>query len=140
LERLNYEFSLIEPGFEVRTLADKITDTYTDVAARVLSGKIKKFSLDALMKYYNIPPERRPKHSAMLDTEILVDVYNFMLEGIDLTGPGLDQDVPRSPVKKLSEVPALPKIELSAEEIQSEAAYFDRWKGGEPLAKKRLGR
>lgn len=138
LERLNYEFSLIEPGFEVRTLADKITDTYTDVAARVLSGKIKKFNLDALMKFYGIPPERRPKHSAMLDTEILVDVYNCMLEGIDLSAPRLDQDVPRSPVQRLSTTTSLPKVELTAQEIEAEQVYFNQWKGGTPLAKKRM--
>jgi len=137
--RLNYEFSFVEEGFDVRAIAGKITDTY-EVAGRLLSKKIKRFSLDNLMAYYKISKDRRPRHEAMLDTEILLDVYNFMLEGIDLSKPGLEEDIPRSAVQRLEKKVSLARVEISAKEESAEKVFFENWPSSKnpAITKKRL--
>jgi DNA polymerase-3 subunit epsilon len=75
---LNYEFE--RAGFGATRLAEvhKITDTLL-LARRLHPGQ--RNTLDALCKRYNIDYSARERHSALLDAELLADVYLAMTGG-----------------------------------------------------------
>jgi DNA polymerase-3 subunit epsilon len=86
-------------------------------------------SLDALCKRYGIDNSHRELHGALLDSEILADVYLLMTGG--QKGFALDDDEDNSAnhrnlsAVKLDELaPALRLIKASAAEIQSHDAYL----------------
>lgn len=75
---LNYEMQLMSPD------AGKITD-YCDVVDSLEIARYKhpgqKNNLDALCKRYNIDNSQRELHGALLDAEILADVYLLLTGG-----------------------------------------------------------
>lgn len=75
---LNYEFQ--RAGLESIRLADShsVTDTL-QLARRLHPGQ--RNTLDALCKRYNIDNSARGRHSALLDAELLADVYLAMTGG-----------------------------------------------------------
>ena len=75
---INHEFRLIDP--EHKPVQDwcMITDTL-EMARRMHPGQ--KNSLDALCKRYSIDNSQRNLHGALLDAEILADVYLTMTGG-----------------------------------------------------------
>ena len=84
---LDVEFSRIDkkwPGIAVHC---KITDTL-QMARRMHPGQ--KNNLDALCKRYSVDNSQRELHGALLDAEILAEVYLAMTGG--QTSLGLDQD------------------------------------------------
>lgn len=91
---LNCEFGLIEQK-PVETIAAKITDTLK-MAKEMRPGQ--RNSLDALCKHFGIDNSRRTLHGALLDAELLADVYMAMTRGQDSLMMELDQ-----PYKKHSE-------------------------------------
>lgn len=74
---LDNEFSLSEQGVTINELA-AVTDTLT-MARRLHPGQ--RNSLDALCKRYTINNHHRTLHGALLDSEILADVYLAMTGG-----------------------------------------------------------
>jgi len=69
-----------------------VTDTLV-LAKKMYPGQ--RNSLDALCKRYDIDNSHRELHGALLDAEILADVYLMMTGGqkaLSLDGPGMDQD------------------------------------------------
>ena len=84
-------------------VARKVTDTMV-IARRVHPGGRK--NLDALAKHYGVSLEGREKHSAILDCHILAQVYLKMTEGLDLSAPDLETDIPRAPIKRIQRPPA----------------------------------
>jgi DNA polymerase-3 subunit epsilon len=91
---LNCEFGLIEQK-PVETIAAKITDTLK-MAKEMRPGQ--RNSLDALCKHFGIDNSRRTLHGALLDAELLADVYMAMTRGQDSLMMELDK-----PYKKNSE-------------------------------------
>lgn len=78
------------PGYTVEAWSSKITDTLK-LARKLWPGK--KNNLDALVKRYNITHHTRNLHGALLDAQILADVYILMSGaqfGIHLQGAGDD--------------------------------------------------
>lgn len=78
---LNHELSLLEKsGSPKRTIEDlcKINDSLV-LARQMHPGQ--RNSLDALCKRYDISNEHRELHGALLDSEILADVYLAMTGG-----------------------------------------------------------
>ncbi len=76
---LNAELGLIEQK-PVDTIAAKITDTLK-MAKEMRPGQ--RNSLDALCRHFGIDNSRRTLHGALLDAELLADVYMAMTRGQD---------------------------------------------------------
>lgn len=83
---LNCEFGLIEQK-PVETIAAKITDTLK-MAKDMRPGQ--RNSLDALCKHYGIDNSKRTLHGALLDAELLAEVYMAMTRGQDSLMMALD--------------------------------------------------
>ena len=84
---LNREFGLIEQK-PVETITAKITDTLK-IAKEMRPGQ--RNSLDALCKHYGIDNSKRTLHGALLDAELLADVYMAMTRGQDSLMMELDK-------------------------------------------------
>jgi DNA polymerase III subunit epsilon len=84
---LNREFGLIEQK-PVESITAKITDTLK-IAKEMRPGQ--RNSLDALCKHYGIDNSKRTLHGALLDAELLADVYMAMTRGQDSLMMELDQ-------------------------------------------------
>lgn len=87
----------------------------------------QKNSLDALCKRYAVDNSQRDLHGALLDAEILADVYLLMTGGqtaLSLGATAADSAVGSSVIRRLSSTrPTLPVIRASAEEL---AAHRDK--------------
>jgi DNA polymerase-3 subunit epsilon len=116
-------------GGEWGELADhcKIVDTLV-LAKKMHPGQ--RNSLDALCKRYTIDNSHRELHGALLDAEILADVYLAMtggqaallLDGYSSNGEGAAS----SPVRRLPvERPPLAVVPASREELEAHAARLD---------------
>lgn len=104
-----------------------ITDTL-QMARKLHPGQ--KNNLDALCKRYGIDNSQRELHGALLDAEILAEVYLAMTGG--QTSLGLDQEVPNQqgeatgPIKKIeTNRPALKVIRVDSEEVLRHEARLD---------------
>jgi|UniRef100_UPI004047B127 DNA polymerase III subunit epsilon len=90
---LDNEFTLLKrPSF--RSLAAKITDTLLD-ARQMFPGK--RNSLDALCERFSISNQHRTLHGALLDAQLLAEVYVSMTRGqedlsIDLVDYSVNMD------------------------------------------------
>lgn len=84
---LNREFGLIELK-SVESIASKITDTLK-IAKEMRPGQ--RNSLDALCRHYGIDNSKRTLHGALLDAELLADVYMAMTRGQDSLMMELDK-------------------------------------------------
>lgn len=84
---LNREFGLIEQK-SVEDITAKITDTLK-IAKEMRPGQ--RNSLDALCKHYGIDNSKRTLHGALLDAELLADVYMAMTRGQDSLMMELDK-------------------------------------------------
>jgi len=75
---LNYEMNMIRPGFG--SISDRCHVVDTLLMARSKHPG-QKNNLDALCKRYGVDNSQRELHGALLDAEILADVYLFMTGG-----------------------------------------------------------
>jgi DNA polymerase-3 subunit epsilon len=89
---LNREFGLIEQK-PVESIAAKITDTLK-IAKEMRPGQ--RNSLDALCRHYGIDNSKRTLHGALLDAELLADVYMAMTRGQDSLMMELDKPQQKS--------------------------------------------
>jgi DNA polymerase-3 subunit epsilon len=74
---LNYEFGMLGLA-KVETLVPEITDTLK-MAKAMRPGQ--RNNLDALCRFYGIDNSKRTLHGALLDAELLADVYMAMTRG-----------------------------------------------------------
>ena len=124
---LDNEFALLKrPPF--RGLASKITDTLLD-ARQMFPGK--RNSLDALCDRFSISNEHRTLHGALLDAQLLAEVYIAMTRGqedlsIDLIDYTVKDDEEKSSSKALPTtlklVAANPEEIVQHEKILAEIA------------------
>lgn len=87
----------------------------------------KKASLDALCDRYQINNAHRTLHGALLDAELLAEVYLAMTRGQDSLGIGLDEEAGASPLDSDGvELPRLPQKVLcaGAAELQAHEDYL----------------
>lgn len=116
---LDHEFKLCNENITIGELAT-VTDTLT-MARRLHPGQ--RNSLDALCKRYDINNSHRTLHGALLDSEILADVYLGMTGGqtalsLD-SGEGDQQGGGTRLIRRLAaERPALSVISASAAELE----------------------
>lgn len=65
------------------------------------SGKSYSHTLDAILDRCGVDRGHRTLHGAMLDSELLLEVLNTMRAKRAEMGPGLEDDVPRKPIRRL---------------------------------------
>ena len=135
---LDHEIKLLSK--KLPTLSDcvtKITDTL-QIAREKHPGQ--RNSLDALVKRYDIGGYDRELHGALLDSQILGDVYLSMTGGqsdLDFSVSATEQEVKENdPSDQLNSELNLKVIELTEEENKSHKEYLLRMKeetGTDPL-------
>lgn len=118
---LNSEFKRFDAGWPGLESHCRVTDTLL-MARKLHPGQ--KNNLDALCKRYFVDNSQRDLHGALLDAEILADVYLAMTGGQTSLGLGQDEHAEshnnESTVKKLSTSrPALRVITASDAELQA---------------------
>jgi DNA polymerase-3 subunit epsilon len=134
---INHEFRMLPNG--PGTVEDfcTVVDTLT-MARRLHPGQ--RNNLDALCRRYEIDNSQRELHGALLDAEILADVYLTMTGGqgsLSLDSRGAAQQEGDAGIRRLGkDRPVLPVIrptgdELAAHEARLEA--IDKSCGGEAL-------
>ena len=135
---LDHEIKLLSK--QLPTVSDsvtKITDTL-QIAREKHPGQ--RNSLDALVKRYEIGGYDRELHGALLDSQILGDVYLSMTGGqsdLDFSVSATEQEVKENdPSNQLNSELNLKVIELTEEENKSHKEYLLRMKeetGTDPL-------
>lgn len=123
---IDYEFSLLERG-DMKSLRDICTVTDSmELARRKHPGQHN--GLPALCRRYDVDDSTRDLHSALLDAEILADVYLKMTGGqISLFS---EEDAPyESPdegvIRLPDDRPRVPVRRAKPEELNDHEAYLD---------------
>ncbi len=121
---INNEFQLCGKNLKIQDICT-ITDSL-DYARNKHPGA--RNSLDALCKRYGVVNEHRTLHGALLDSQILAEVYLMMTGGqtkLDLdaggsgdSGVGLSLD--------LSNLPSLKVVKATTEELQAHQQWLDK--------------
>ncbi len=117
---LNSEFGML--GLKtVEEITAKITDTLK-IAKEMRPGQ--RNNLDALCKHFGIDNSKRTLHGALLDAELLADVYMAMTRGQESLMMALDE--PAQAVSRMVEVdnaPVLVKL-ANADELAAHEEYL----------------
>lgn len=126
-EFLNME--MIEYANSSKTLwehLDKVVDSMK-LSKRIYGNK-GRHSLDALLDRLEIDRSERTKHGALIDCQLLAKAYLKMTEGLDLSGPSLEDDIPRRPIRFLDSNQIGSSIILHAnpKEMAEHIAYLDK--------------
>ena len=117
---LDEELGRMRKG-SVNSLVKSVVDTLK-LAKELYPGK--KNSLDALCTRLGVDTSARELHGALLDTELLVEAYVKMTDGVDLS---FDPDAPKAlgAIQRLpSDRKPLNVIRASAAELSSHSGYL----------------
>lgn len=123
---LDHEIRLLDHRNERVADMCRVTDTLA-LARHLHPGQ--RNTLDALCSRYEVDNSRREKHGALLDAEILADVYLMMTGG--QVALSLDQSETGG-VASVADVrplpgsrPAIPVVRATSEELSAHEAYLD---------------
>jgi DNA polymerase-3 subunit epsilon len=122
---INHEFALL--GKSVAPLSDHCTIVDTLAIARRLHPG-QRNNLDALCKRYQIDNSQRELHGALLDAEILADVYLAMTGGQATLSLDSRSDMhgDKTSIRRLqTDRPPLRVIQASAEELDAHSTRLD---------------
>lgn len=134
---LNYELKRCESAYTTLDQYSSITDSLV-MAREKHPGQ--RNSLDALCNRYHIDNSKREKHGALLDAEILADVYLAMTGGQrSLTLEASMSDDEQGGLEKLPQhlLSQLPVIRASSDELAEHQKFLD--KIGDGCLWKKLG-
>lgn len=127
---MDYEFSKLDPSIGKTEDFCKVTDTL-DMAKKLFPGK--RNNLDILCSRYGIDNSHRTLHGALLDAEILADVYLMMTGGqtsLALSADDSNEDGVEKVIKRLaSGRKTLKVIRASADELKAHEERLDVIKG-----------
>ncbi|CAM4307500.1 DNA polymerase III subunit epsilon [Pseudoalteromonas byunsanensis] len=136
---MDHEFAMLNQGFPATHDYCEVLDTL--VMARNLHPG-QKNNLDALCRRYDIDNSKRTLHGALLDSEILADVYLGMTGGqvkLNLaTGNDSNEQNDSGGIRRLAaDRPALKVVKATDEELQAHVARLQVVnKNGETLWQK----
>lgn len=130
---INHEFALLGQT-ERSDISQHCTILDTLVMARERHPG-QRNSLDALCKRYGVDNSGRELHGALLDAQILAEVYLAMTGGqsnLSLAGDGGDEGggfVKVTPVRRIAaDRAALPVLAASAQELEAHQQFLDKIK------------
>ena len=117
----------------LKSYAGCTTDICTVLDTLIMARQMhpgQRNSLDALCKRYDIDNSQREKHGALLDAEILADVYLMMTGGQVSLSLGGMQDQKQSQYEEMvvrldSNRKALPILEASTSEMETHEKYLE---------------
>ncbi|MGQ8365848.1 DNA polymerase III subunit epsilon [Glaciecola sp. 1036] len=123
---MDHEFRLCGRNLPLTNDICSVLDTL-ELARQIRPGK--KNSLDALCKAYHVDNSHRTYHGALMDSEILAEVYLFMTGGQRKLGLSDDESSDghqqEAKITKLSYRPNLKVLPASADELAIHEAYLD---------------
>lgn len=124
---IDHELRLLGPHWGHLEEHCRVVDTLA-LARELHPGQ--KNSLDALCRRYGVDNSQRELHGALLDAEILADVYLAMTGGqstleLHSGAPGEDAQVPAARGQVSADRPALAVIRASAEELSAHARRLE---------------
>lgn len=126
---MDHEFALLNKGFSKTSDICGVLDTLV-MARNKHPGQ--KNNLDALCKRYGVDNSARDLHGALLDAEILADVYLFMTGGQTSLALGADGESNNGDGQSAETIrriasgrPALNIIRASAQELESHQAKLE---------------
>ncbi len=122
---LDHEISLFDPSLGSLTGYCQVTDSL-ELARHKHPGQ--KNNLDALCKRYDVDNSQRDLHGALLDAEILADVYLLMTGGQVTLGLGEEIEragIVNSSVQLAIDRSALKVIRANEEELREHEAKLD---------------
>ena len=123
---LDHELRLIDPGFT--GLAERCPITDTLVMARQMHPG-QRNNLDALCRRYEVDNSKRELHGALLDAQILADVYLRMTGGqksLQFDGEENPQQGQQRATKKVAKrYRNLKQVRPSGAELEAHQAYLD---------------
>lgn len=116
---VNHELSLLGAGWGSLEERCTVTDSL-DLARQLHPGQ--RCSLDALCRRYDVDASRRELHGALLDAELLAEVYLAMTGGQEaLLLEGDDEAEMATALRRLS--PDRPRLRVPAVEPEARAAH-----------------
>ncbi len=134
---MDYEFKMLGRGIAKTDTFCKVTDSLA-MARKMFPGK--RNSLDALCSRYEIDNSKRTLHGALLDAQILSDVYLMMTGGqtsltFSMEGEGQQQGDNNVIQRVVRGAGGLRVIPASVEELQAHESRLDlvQKKGGSCL-------
>lgn len=115
----------------IQTICDRITDTLK-MAKESRPGQ--RNNLDALCKHFGIDNSKRTLHGALLDAELLAEVYMAMTRGQDSLLMDLQQVKEEQAVTIQTGSVKLRVLQADGDELQAHSAYLEVLKkaGAEP--------
>lgn len=95
--------------------------------SKQIHGNKGRHNLDALLDRLEIDRTSRTKHGALIDCELLAKAYLKMTDGLDLSGPTLEDDVIRKPIEFINRenLGGLVVRRASRLDEQTHEAYLD---------------
>ena len=125
---LDFEFRQVFESFDGVEASCSVLDTLS-MARQMHPGQ--RNSLDALCKRYNVDNSQRTRHGALLDAEILADVYlamtggqtTFLDESHELIGNAVAESRSRSLARTRAPMPV---IRANKEELAAHAEWVQR--------------
>ena len=118
---LNCELGLIEQK-PLESIVAKVTDTLK-IAKEMRPGQ--RNSLDALCRHFGIDNSKRTLHGALLDAELLADVYMAMTRGQDSLMISIDQPQTMLVVEPKAQFNQAGIVKLAnSTELEAHAAYL----------------
>ena len=124
---MDYEFSMLNRGIAKTETFCRITDSLA-MARKMFPGK--RNSLDALCSRYEIDNSKRTLHGALLDSEILAEVFLAMTGGqtslaFSQEGDGEQQNEGETIQRIVRPVSALRVVAASDEEVMAHESRLD---------------
>lgn len=122
---------LVANGFPPMTKWDVKGFTDTLKVARAIA-KSKKFNLDALCDRYSVDRSGRTSHGAVIDCELLAEVWYKMTASIDFNVP--DTSKRMEEIQRFVDPPKLLVIKPTPQEQKREEEYIKTWQDVNPDA------
>lgn len=120
------ELDIIKHPRSFWEIVSKLTDTQM-LARRLLRKELSRFKLSPhLTDFFGIDASMRTHHNALLDCQLLYQVYVRLIERVDTSRPSLEEDVARPPVQYLQRAAGqrLALVEVMPQETQANQAYL----------------
>ncbi|MEO0889062.1 MAG: DNA polymerase III subunit epsilon, partial [Pseudomonadota bacterium] len=114
---MDYEFEMLNPSIGKTDDYCKVTDTLA-MAKKIFPGK--RNNLDVLCERYGIDNSHRTLHGALLDAEILADVYLLMTGGqTSLEFNANKKDGEAEGIRRVEGRKALKVLRATADEVEA---------------------